>query len=204
MSSKLLGNLKNGLIFVISAPAGTGKTTLVQMLAQEFPEITNSISCTTRKPRAGEVSGDHYHFLTREDFERRIAAGEFLEYVELYGNYYGTSKEKVNEQLKRGKHVILTIDTQGALQLRGKLAAAYIFIYPPSLDVLRKRLIQRQTETAEVIEERLTWAIKEMQAAALYDYNIVNDNLKIAYQTLLSIFIAEEHRVINIEESNKL
>lgn len=195
MGAKLLGNLKKGLAFVISAPAGTGKTTLVQMLAQEFPEIKNSISCTTRKPREGEVSGDHYHFLTPEDFEKRIAANEFLEYVELYGNYYGTSREKVQEQLNLGKHVILTIDTQGALQLKGKFDAVFIFIFPPSLDVLRKRLIQRQTESMEVIEERLAWAVKEMQAASLYDYNIVNDNLKVAYQTLLSIIVAEEHRV---------
>jgi guanylate kinase len=196
--SKLLGNLKKGLAFVISAPAGTGKTTLVQMLAQEFPEITNSISCTTRKPRVGEVPGDHYHFLTREDFEKRIIANEFLEYVELYGNYYGTSKETVKEQLNCGKHVILTIDTQGALQLMGKVSASFIFIFPPSLDVLRKRLIQRQTESVEVIEERLAWAVKEMQAATLYDYNIMNDNLKVAYQTLLSIVVAEEHRVVNM------
>lgn len=196
--SKLLGNLKKGLAFVISAPAGTGKTTLVQMLSQEFAEITNSISCTTRKPRAGEISGDHYHFLTKEDFENRIIANEFLEYVELYGNYYGTSREKVNEQLNCGKHVILTIDTQGALQLKGKFAATFIFLSPPSLDVLRKRLIQRQTESNEVIEERLAWAVKEMETAALYDYNIVNDNLKVAYQTLLSIIVAEEHRVINM------
>lgn len=194
--SKLLGNLKKGLAFVISAPAGTGKTTLVQMLAQEFSEITNSISCTTRKPRVGEVPGDHYHFTTKEDFEKRIAANEFLEYVELYGNYYGTSKEKVKEQLNNGKHVILTIDTQGALQLMGNFAATFIFIFPPSLEVLRKRLIQRQTESAEVIEERLAWAVKEMQAAALYDYNIMNDNLKVAYQALLSIIVAEEHRVV--------
>lgn len=196
--SKLLGNQKKGLAFIVSAPAGTGKTTLVQMLSQEYPEIVNSISCTTRKPRGGEVGGNHYHFMSREEFEQRITAGEFLEYVELYGNYYGTSREKVDEQLNQGKHVILTIDTQGALQLRGKYKAVSIFLLPPSLDVLRKRLIQRQTETAEVIEERLAWAIKEMEVAAQYDYMIMNDNLKVAYQALLSIIVAEEHRSSNM------
>jgi guanylate kinase len=195
--SKLLGNLKQGLAFVVSAPAGTGKTTLVQMLTHAFPMVTHSISCTTREPREKEVSGGHYHFLKKEDFKKKILSNEFLEYVELYGNYYGTSKETVTEQLKCGKHVILTIDTQGALQLKGKFAATYIFISPPSLEVLRKRLIQRRTETAELIEKRLAWASKEMQAASLYDYNIVNDDLNIAYQALLSIIVAEEHRVCN-------
>lgn len=201
MTSKLVGNLKRGLPFIISAPAGTGKTTLADMLVQEFPQVVQSISCTTRQPREGEVPGDHYHFLTKSEFEQKIAADEFLEYVQLYGHYYGTSKEKVQEELNQGKHVILTIDTQGALQLKGRYEGIFIFMFPPSLDVLRQRLIQRQTEPIEVIEERLTWAIKEMEVAKQYDYIIVNDNLKITYQALLSIIVAEEHRAFHFSKS---
>lgn len=195
MPSKLLGNLKHGLAFIISAPAGTGKTTLVQMLQQEFSCVVTSISCTTRKPRGGEVDGVDYHFLTKEEFEGKIAAGEFLEYVELYGNYYGTSRERVIEQQQQGKHVILTIDTQGALYLKGRFPGVYIFIKPPSLEELRNRMIKRQTESLEMIEKRVAWAKKEMERASAYDYNLINDDLTVAYQVLRSILIAEERRV---------
>jgi guanylate kinase len=194
---KLLGNLKEGLVFIVSAPAGTGKTTLVELLTQEFDCVKASISCTTRKPRLGEIPGVHYHFLSTEEFEKKIEEDEFLEYVQLYGYYYGTSKQKVKEEQRKGRHVILTIDTQGALKLKGKYSAAYIFIHPPTYEELRKRLINRQTESLERVEERLLWAKKEMEAAALYDYSIVNDDLKVAYEVLRSILIAEEHRVIN-------
>ncbi len=192
--SKLLGNLEKGLVFVISAPAGTGKTTLAQMLAKEFSCVTPSISCTTRKPRAGEKEGEHYIFLSVAEFEKRIAAHEFLEYVQLYGDYYGTCQKWVQEQQDQGKHVLLTIDTQGALQLKGHYPAVFIFIKPPSLGELKKRLIFRQTENKERIEERLAWAEKEIEASLQYDYNIVNDNLTVAYEILRSILIAEEHR----------
>ena len=193
--SKLLGNLKQGLVFIVSAPAGTGKTTLVDRLTQEFDCVKANVSCTTRKPRAGEAPGLHYHFLSDGEFEKKIAEKEFLEFVKLYGYYYGTSREKVRELQNQGKHVVLTIDTQGALKLKGLIDAVYIFIKPPSIDELRKRLTDRQTETAEVVKERLAWAEKELKAAALYDYVIVNDDLTNAYQVLRSIFIAEEHRV---------
>jgi guanylate kinase len=200
--SKLLGNLKQGLLFVISAPAGTGKTTLVNMLCHEFDCIKASKSCTTRQPRQGEKPGVHYDFLLNEEFESKIAQGEFLEYVQLYGHYYGTLKQTVQRQLQAGKHVILTIDTQGALKLKGAVSAIFIFLQPPSLEELRKRLTHRQTETDEVIEKRLSWAEKEMAAAVLYDYIIINDDLKIAYEILRSIFIAEEHRTkINTRET---
>jgi|SRR5580704_14403731 guanylate kinase len=201
MSSKLLGNLKCGLAFIVSAPAGTGKTTLVQMLAKEFDCVVSSISMTTREPRSGEVPGVDYDFLTKEEFEEKIAAGEFLEYVELYGNYYGTSKKKVEELRDQGKHVILTIDTQGARQLMDKFDAVYIFVSPPSFEELRKRLLSRKTETSEVINERLEWAKKELEIVSEYDYNIVNDNLLVAYQALRSILIAEEHRVERVSEA---
>lgn len=191
----LLGNLKKGRIFVISAPAGTGKTTLVEMLVKEFPCVVQSVSFTTRPKRTNETSGDHYHFVTPQEFEKKIAEHEFLEYVKLYGDYYGTSKVWVENQLSIGKHVILVIDTQGALQLMNKLDACFIFIMPPSLETLKQRLIQRKSDSEEAIAKRLNWAAKEIEAARYYEYQIVNDNLPIAYQVLRSIVIAEEHRV---------
>jgi guanylate kinase len=196
MKSKLLGNLTRGLAFVISAPAGTGKTTLAQRLTQEFPSVVMSISCTTRKPRPGEIPQKDYIFMGIDAFERKITEGDFLEYVKLYGYYYGTSRAWVQDQLNSGKHVLLTIDTQGALQLKDKFPAVSIFIRPPSLSELRKRLTQRQTESPEVIEERLAWAQRELDAARNYDYDIINDDLDVAYGVLRSILIAEEHRVV--------
>lgn len=192
--SKRLGNLKQGLVFVISAPAGTGKTTLGQMLCEEFSCVTFSVSCTTRPPRPEEVDGVHYHFLSRAAFEEKIKAGDFLEYAEVFGNYYGTSKTFVQEAQNAGKHVILIIDTQGALQLKNKLPATFIFIQPPSLEELKVRLLKRQTESLEMIEQRLSWAYKELGMINHYDYTIVNDNLGIAYDVLRSVLIAEEHK----------
>lgn len=195
MTEKLLGNLETGLVFVVSAPAGTGKTTLVNMLIKEFPNVVVSISYTTRKCRPEEVPGVHYHFVSEEEFKRKIANNDFLEYVQLYGHYYGTAYHTVLEQQQKKKHVILVIDTQGALLLKGKFPAVFIFLQPPSLEKLRQRLTQRRTESAAVIEERLEWAKHEMEAAHKYDYCIVNEDLAIAYQVLRSVLIAEEHRV---------
>jgi len=192
--SSLLGNLKKGLVFVISAPAGTGKTTLARMLCEEFSCVAESVSCTTRLLRMGEVEGKHYHFLTKEAFEAKIRSGDFLEYAEVFGHYYGTSKDFVLQQQEKGKHVILVIDTQGAMQLKGKFPAVFIFISPPSLEELKIRLIKRKTESSEIMEQRLSWAKQEVLMADKYDYHIVNDNLVIAYDVLRSILIAEEHK----------
>lgn len=192
--TSLLGEHDEGLIFIVSAPAGTGKTTLIQRLVQEFSSIIASISFTTRQPRDGEVPGIHYHFITESEFEAKIAAEDFLEYVKLYGTYYGTSRQWIKEQQQKGKHVVLVIDTQGALQLKGKIPAVLIFVRPPSEEILRQRLTQRQTESPEMIEKRLDWARKELQAAQRYDYQLINDDLDEAYQVLRSIFIAEGHR----------
>lgn len=191
----LLGNLKRGLVFILSAPAGTGKTTLVQKLVNEFPTVVASVSYTTRAPRIGEVNGLHYHFVNEVEFLSRIAKGEFLEYVQLYGDYYGTSQLWLEEQLAQGKHVVLVIDTQGGLLLKEKIKATYIFVSPPSIDVLEKRLQARKTESQVVIQKRLAWAEHEMAAKDAYDYLIVNDELNTAYQVLRSIVIAEEHRI---------
>lgn len=190
----LFGDLSQGLVFVVSAPAGTGKTTLVQKLVKEFPEVIASVSYTTRPARNGEISGKDYHFITVEEFKQRVAASDFLEYAELYGIYYGTSRQWVAERQKEGKHVLLVIDTQGAMQLKGKFPATFIFIRPPSLNELERRLLQRGTEKQEMLEKRLEWAKVELDQADRYDYQIVNDHLDVAYQILRSIVIAESHR----------
>lgn len=190
--------MKKGLVFVLSAPAGTGKTTLVRMLKEEFPKIVESVSCTTRHPRHGEVTGRDYHFLSKQEFEKRIEHGDFLEHAEVFGNFYGTSKTFVMQELEKGKHVFLVIDTQGAKQLKkNKYPAVFIFLSPPSLEELRARLIKRQTESPESLERRLAWAEEEMKEIKNYDYHVVNENLNVAYDMLRSIIMAEEHRVKN-------
>lgn len=194
MSTKILGGLKEGLVFVVSAPAGTGKTTLVRMLQKEFPCIVGSISYTTRNPRPGEQSGVDYFFVSEKEFKEKLKEGEFLEYATVFGHSYGTSRLFVETQQRLGKHVVLVIDTQGAIQLKGRFEASFIFISPPSIQELRSRLYGRKTETDQVIEHRLSWAEKEMELARLYDYHIINENLEIAYEVLRSIIIAEEHR----------
>lgn len=196
MIQKLLGHLSKGFVFVLSAPAGTGKTTLVRMLAQEFSCIYENISCTTRPLRSGETDGKDYYFLSKKEFEDKIRQGDFLEYAEVFGYYYGTSQTHIFKQQERGKHVFLVIDTQGAMQLKKKnFPAVYIFLSPPSLEELKERLVKRKRENMEAIEERLSWAKAEIEMMANYDYHIVNDNLNQAYIVLRSIVIAEEHRV---------
>ena len=186
--------MRRGLAFVLSAPAGTGKTTLVRMLLEEFHQLVESVSYTTRSPRPNEIPGRDYHFIAHQEFQGKIDQGEFLEYAQVFGSYYGTSRKALEAQQEKGKHVILVIDTQGALQLKGKLQAAFIFVSPPSLDELRARLHRRKSETEEAIEHRLSWAQHEMALAKEYDYHIVNDHLKTAYDALRSILIAEEHK----------
>ncbi|NGX26771.1 MAG: Guanylate kinase [Chlamydiae bacterium] len=192
---KVLGNLQKGLVFVISAPAGTGKTTLARMLIDEFPCVTESISCTTRPSRKGEMKDVDYHYIPKEEFTAKIDAGEFLEYAEVFGQYYGTLKFTVEKKLREKEHVILVIDTQGAMLLHEQnYPAVFIFIQPPSMGELRSRLFNRKTEEEEHIEERLKWAEHEIEMAKKYDYIITNDNLHRAYEILRSIFIAEEHK----------
>lgn len=197
MALNLLGNRKRGLAFIVSAPAGTGKTTLVERLVEEFPSVVANVSYTTRLPRPGEIEGVHYYFINKNQFLEKIAAEEFLEHVCLYGEYYGTSRNRIEEKLNSGKHVVLVIDTQGAIFLRDKYPAISIFVKPPSLDELKRRLTGRGSESRQKIEERLAIAQQEIEALKYYDYEIVNDNLEVAYQVLRSILIAEEHRVKN-------
>ncbi len=182
-----------GNLIVISAPAGTGKTTLVHKLIEAFPDkVIQSISCTTRKPREGEIDGKDYVFLTKEAFDERVKRGDFLEHATVFGNQYGTLEEVVEAQRESGKHVILVIDTQGAAALRKKTDALFIFIAPPSMEVLEERLKGRKTESFETLKKRLDWAQHEMDQAKHYDHIIVNDDLKMAYEELKNIIIKEK------------
>jgi guanylate kinase len=195
MSSDLIKPISRGRLFIVSAPAGTGKTTLVNRLTDEFSNIIHSISYTSRAPRPGDIPGVSYHFISDQEFEKKIADGEFLEYVKLYDQYYGTSRKWVEEQLNQGKHVVLVIDTEGALFLKNKVSATYIFIQPPSFNELERRLINRKTEDAEAVKQRLAIAAKEIERSKQYDYLIINDKFETAYQVLRSIFIAETHKI---------
>lgn len=203
MSQKLLGTLNKGFVVILSAPAGTGKTTLVQMLTGEFPCVVQSVSCTTRPKRGSEIADKDYHFLTKEAFEEKKEKGEFLESAKVFGYDYGTLKEDVEKVRLAGKHVILVIDTQGALELkRKKYPALYIFVRPPSIGELRFRLFNRKSEGEEHINERLAWAEHELEKAMEYDYIVTNDNLHHAYEVLRSILIAEEHKTKRYHDRN--
>lgn len=190
----VLGTLKKGLVFVVSAPAGTGKTTLVKRLMAEFPEVVLNISFTTRAPREGEIEGRDYHFVSEAAFAEKILASEFLEYVKLYDTYYGSSLNWITEQRQLGRHVFLVIDTQGAMQIKKHLDAVFIFIRPPSLEILRERLVGRKTESETMVQKRIEWAEQELRVADQYDYQILNEDLETAYQVLRSILIAACHR----------
>ncbi|MBB63827.1 MAG: guanylate kinase [Waddliaceae bacterium] len=191
----VLGNLEKGLLFVVSAPAGTGKTTLVRMLAEEFPCVQQSVSYTTRLPRPSEVDGIDYNFVDEAEFKKRIESGDFIEHVHLFDHYYGTSLSHIQMLQEQGKHVILVIDTEGALQLKEQVRATLIFISPPSVDHLRERMLKRSTEAEEVIQQRVARAEQELAAQKNYDYTVENDDLEIAYQVLRSVVIAVEHAV---------
>ncbi len=194
---KVLGNCKKGLSFVISAPAGTGKTTLVEMLKREFSCIRTTISYTTRNKRPQEIHGVDYYFVTPEEFEKKSKNGDFIEEVSLYSHRYATAKDEIERLRKEGFHVVLVIDTQGVLQLKKKLDLISIFIAPPSVEELSRRLQERRTEDPDELKKRLSIAEQEIAVSNQYDYLIINDNLYVSYQVLRSIFIAEEHKLRN-------
>ena len=169
---------KQGTLVVVSGFAGTGKGTVMKELLGRYDSYALSISATTRNPRPGEVDGREYFFKTKEEFEQMIADNEFVEHACYVGNYYGTPKKYVQEQLAEGKDVILEIEIQGALNIKSQFPdALLLFIAPPSADVLQSRLVGRGTETAEVIEQRLARAVEESKGIENYDYLVVNDDL---------------------------
>lgn len=183
---------KKGILFVISGPSGVGKGTLVGMLRENHPEIAVSISATTRKPRRGEVDGVHYFFLTQEDFKNRVESGDFLEWAQFSDNFYGTNKKFVEKMLDEGKSLVLEIDVCGALQVKNKMSeAVLIFIEPPSIDELKKRLFKRKTESEEEIQKRLNIVKSELEKKHEFNHIMVNDNLNNALDTLERIVMKE-------------
>jgi guanylate kinase len=186
----------HGALFVVSGPSGAGKTTLVHRLLAAFPTLKFSVSATTRPPRAGELDGRDYHFLTPEQFETKIAAGAFLEHAHVYGNRYGTLAEPVHQSLALGESILLEIDSQGAAQVRAAMPEAVtVIVLPPSREVLAERLRHRSTDSDEVIARRLREADEQLASIAEFHYLAVNDDLEAATTTLTSIVVAELHRV---------
>ncbi|MBE6875947.1 MAG: guanylate kinase [Ruminococcus sp.] len=187
--------MKKGILFVVSAPAGCGKGTILGQILKD-KKFYYSVSATTRKPRPNDVDGVTYHFLDRTDFEKLIAEDAFLEHAQYCDNYYGTLKAPIEENLSQGKHVILEIEVQGAMKVRElRPDAKFIFIAPPSFEVLRQRLEHRGTETPEVIEKRVDAAKKELEMKVNYDYCIINDVLDDAIADFKSVVRAEELKI---------
>lgn len=187
--------MEKGLLFVVSAPAGCGKDTILNELFKKTDKAGYAVSATTRAPREGEVNGVHYHFLTREDFLEKINQGEVLEYTEYCGNFYGTLKKSVENLVLSGKDAVLKIEVEGAMNIKKQFPdACLIFILPPSLAVLEQRLRGRGTETEEKIVERTLQAKNELKFAKNYDYLVVNDDLNAAVEDVLAIFRAEKLR----------
>ena len=185
-----------GTLYIVSAPSGTGKTSLVKAVLEWEPEVSLSVSTTTRAPRPGEVEGRHYYFVSRPEFERMEQAGEFLESATIYGHRYGTSQEGIEQELQRGRDVLLEIDWQGARQVRKLMQGVVgIFIMPPSLDVLKARLMNRAQDSPDVIARRLAAAEEEIAHVVEYDYVIINEDFNRAALDLRSIIRAERLRL---------
>ncbi|OLC42191.1 MAG: guanylate kinase [Acidobacteria bacterium 13_1_40CM_2_64_6] len=191
MSSK-----SRGLLFIVSAPSGAGKTTLVERLVEHTPHLKMSRSYTSRRARAGEIDGVDYNFVSRERFEAMIAAGEFLEWAEVFGNLYGTSAADTERMLAEGNDVVLVIDVQGARKVRSRgIETTAIFVMPPSMHVLEQRLRGRSKDSEEAIQRRLQVAREEVAAFVDYEFVVVNDELTAAVDRLRSIVIAQRSRL---------
>jgi len=187
---------RRGILFVISAPSGAGKTTLVEALRQN-PNLFYSVSCTTRAPRSGEINGEHYQFFSDADFHARLKAGDFLEHAQVHGDFYGTLREPVVKNLNNGIDVLIDIDTQGAATIRNsddsmiREGLSDVFIMPPDLDELRRRLRKRGTETEEQIKRRLETAVREMELWRDYRYTLISGSVEEDLEKFRHIMAAE-------------
>ncbi len=192
---------REGLILILSAPSGAGKTSLCRELFQTFPDMKESISYTTRVPRSGEIEGEAYHFVTVEEFDRMIADDAFAEWATVHGNKYGTALRTLEEARKKGVDLVLDIDCQGALKLKEQFeGGVYVFIMPPSMTELRRRLEHRSTDAAEVIELRINRAAEEIRQACWYDYIIFNDDFSTACGELAAIVTAHRRKTFRMME----
>lgn len=192
---------ERGILMIVSGPSGAGKDTVCQKLVENHPNAWISVSCTSREPRKGEVEGESYFFLTREEFEKKIADGELLEYAEYTGNYYGTPRDKVNELLEQGRDVILVIEVQGAQKVKELVPdALFVFILPPNMKELKRRLTNRGTDSADKILKRFKRAYQEINELSKYNYVVINDDAELAAHKMQSILISERCRVDRIEE----
>ena len=190
--------MNKGTLFILSGPSGSGKDSLLRGVLTRHPEIKLSISSITRAMRAGEVEGEKYHFISREEFEDLLSRDMFLEHNVFVGNYYGTPRGPVEECLASGHDMIVEIDVNGAAQVREKMPEAVsIFIMPPSLEVLKKRLSGRGTESEEMVQKRFGEAVREIKCAYDYDYIVINDDLEQATQDLLSVILERRTAVVD-------
>ncbi|MGB9715621.1 MAG: guanylate kinase [Thermodesulfovibrionales bacterium] len=181
-----------GILFIVSGPSGAGKTTLYKEVASSLPNLRHSVSYTTRRPRPGEVNDRDYTFISREEFSEMIESGEFAEWAEIHGEFYGTSKKRLEDIMNSGIDVILDIDVRGASQLKEKYhGGVYIFVLPPSIEVLKERLEKRMADSKEEIEKRLRVASEEIKRYREYDYVIVNRVLEDALKELSAIIISK-------------
>lgn len=192
----------SGTLYIVSAPSGAGKTSLLSALVPQDKQIRISVSHTTRAPREGEKNGIHYHFVSIEEFQKQAGESVFLESAEVFGNYYGTSEEAIREQLREGLDVILEIDWQGALQVRKRVPEAIsIFILPPSIEALRERLSSRGQDSERVIESRMQQARNEISHYPEYDYLVFNEVFEVALSQLEAIFKSNRLRTSQISRS---
>jgi guanylate kinase len=186
---------RDGILFVVSAPSGAGKTTLCKGITDSLENLTHSISYTTRKPRPGETDGRDYYFVTADRFRDMVQAGDFAEYAEVHANLYGTSKRVLNDMIREGIDVILDIDTQGARQIKAHFnTAVFVFIMPPSMAILEERLRNRKSDREDEIQKRMRRAVDEIRDYGLYDYIVVNRDFERALSELRSIVVAERCR----------
>lgn len=196
--------MNNGLLYVITGPSGCGKGTVLKSLLEKHPELKVSVSATTRSPRPGEQDGVHYYYLTTEQFEKKIARSEMLEYVNYVGNYYGTPKEPVEVSMAKGQDVLLEIEVIGGKNIKKMMPdAVLIFITPPSLNELRARLEGRGTESQEVIEQRLSVAKNELEEYSNYDYVVINDTVDGCVKQIEAVITASKYSVQNANKFMK-
>ena len=201
--SSQIGGKKKGVLFIVSAPSGAGKTTLCSRIMKTVDNLKMSVSFTTRQPRAGEVNDKDYTFVSKQEFQKMIRRKEFVEWAEVHGNLYGTSRKRLNNLLKASFDVLLDIDTQGARQIRKACKeGVFIFILPPSLKILRERLEKRKSNTKEDMEKRLKNALKEIKNYNRYDYVIINNDLKLSIKRLEAVITSERLRSSKIDNNH--